>query len=237
MTVHIYSPDDIRHEQTTPDSVVVPEKIIKVIEGRAIPKTEANQNTDDMVYGEFLNEVSFAEMAKYLFYNERFNSDRKPIQDHPFNNPVYKGAKILFGGKNFGTGSSREHAVQSLKKYGIGALVAADYAGIFQGNCAEVGLVAVTMPMEEIEELAKIVRNDSQMRFRLDLEDMKIKYSYMVVGYGPNKATGFKEVQIKMPEAIRQSFLTGTWDTLPLLQRNQDAIDAYLKQAPFAKFR
>ena len=204
-----------------------------VIEARIMPKTEANQNTDDMVYGEFLNEVSFTKMAEYLFYNERHNTKGMLVLDHPFNTPEYIGARILLGGKNFGTGSRREHAAQALKKWGIDAIIAPDYAGIFQGNCAEVGLVGVTMQIEEIEELAKLVRSIPQIQFILSLENMTL--SYMAIGYGINKAAAFKDVN--MPEAIRQSFLTGTWDTLPLLQGNKDAVDAYLKSAPFAKFR
>ena len=206
------------------DRIMVSEKRIQVVVGTAMPKVGPNQNTDDMVYGEFLNEVSFDKMAEYLFHKERFK-DEEPVKSHPMNNLDYNKARILIGGPNFGTGSSREHAPQAIKRYGFDAIIAPDYAGIFDGNCAEVGLVAVSMPFREIQDLANDVTLNPRLEYRIDLENMIIS--------GP---CGYEQ-RISMPEPIRQSFLTGTWDTLPLLQRNQKAVDAKLRSLPYGMLR
>ncbi len=200
-------------------SLIIPGRVIKIIKGKAIPKTEPNQNTDDMVYGEFLNKVSFKEMAKFLYFKERMRNG-KPVPDHPFNNPAYNGANILLGGENFGCGSSREHAPQAFKKYGIQAIVAGDYAGIFGANCAEVGVVAVTAPMAEIREMAERVKRNPSLELFIDLEKKEVKY-------------GEKNVVLGIAESVRQSFLTGTWDTLALLQHNQAEVEKSLRKLPY----
>jgi 3-isopropylmalate/(R)-2-methylmalate dehydratase small subunit len=201
------------------------DKIIRKIVGRGLPKTEPNQNTDDMVYGEFLNQVSFAKMAEYLFHKERFREDGAIVEDHPLNMPEYRGANILIGGENFGTGSSREHAPQAIKKWGFDAIIAPDYAGIFQGNCANVGLVAVTLPHDSLMNLAQDVCDNPSLELTVDLEDKTFSYTANKYQYNG---------EIDIDEPIRQAFLTGTWDPLDELQENADKVREKLESLPYA---
>ena len=205
------------------EKLIIPEKIIKKIEGRAIPKPGNNQNTDDMVYGGQLNLISFKGYGKYLYAEERKNNPT-----HPLNDSKYSGAKILIGGENFGCGSSREHAPQAFLDYGIKALIAADYAGIFQSNCAATGLVAVTVPKPDLNELIGLVKAYSGMEFNIDLESKLITGRYHDLT---------SETNFDIPDNVRESFLTGTWDALGILRSNPEDVKNTMDKIPYFKFK
>jgi len=204
------------------EKLIIPEKIIKCVRGRAIPKPENNQNTDDMVYGGQLNLISFKGYGKYLYAEERKNNPT-----HPLNDPKYSGAKILIGGENFGCGSSREHAPQAFLDYGIKALIAADYAGIFQSNCAATGLVAVTMEKGYVKDLANIVKENPSMEIEIDLEKKLISY----------KPHGAYQIGLDIPDNVRESFLNGTWDALGILRSNPEDVKKAMDKIPYFKFK
>ncbi len=203
---------------------IILEKVIREITGRAVPKPEDNQNTDDMVYGGELNRITFKGYGKDLFANER-----KGNPNHPLNDPRYAGAAILIGGENFGHGSSREHAPQAHLDYGFKALITAGYAGIFQSNCASIGLVAVTVPKPDIEKLAEMAKNYPQTEFTINLEDKILNY------HSKDGPTGIMPFEI--PENVRQSFLNGTWDALALLRSNPEKVLETMKKVPYFGFR
>ena len=108
--------------------VKIEENIILEIKGKAIPKTTNDQNTDDIIPARFMKEITFANMGKYAYYDERYK-DGEEIAEHPLNK--YQGGTILIGGANYGCGSSREHAPQALHRYGIKAVIAESFAEIF----------------------------------------------------------------------------------------------------------
>lgn len=199
------------------------EKVISLIEGRAVPKPEDDQNTDDMVYGGKLNRVTFKGYGKELFANER-----KDNPEHPLNDPRFKGSNILIGGANHGCGSSREHAVQAYKDYGFEAVITAGYAGIFQGNCAAIGLVAVTLPKEEINTLAELVNEDPKTKLSLDLKSKELTYQSA-------KSNGILTFDI--PEETRQKFITGTWDEIDILRANPEEVEAKMKEIPYFGYK
>ena len=203
---------------------IILEKVLREIIGRAIPKPEDNQNTDDMVYGGELNRITFKGYGKDLFANERKDSPA-----HPLNDSRYAGATILIGGENYGCGSSREHAPQAHLDFGLRALVTTGYAGIFQGNCASIGLVAVTVPKSDIVTLAEMVRKYPNTALTIDLEDTTLGYNSRE---GP---TGIMPFEI--PENVRQSFLNGTWDALALLRSNPEKVAETMRRVPYFEFR
>src|SRR3989344_8528507 len=127
------------------ESLKIQEKAIEKIVGKAIPKPSNDQNTDDIVPARYLKEITFAKMGNYAYFDERFK-DGKEVKEHVFNQPAHKGAKVLIAGANYGCGSSREHAPQALKRFGIDAIIAESFAEIFAGNCASLGIVGVTVP-------------------------------------------------------------------------------------------
>lgn len=199
--------------------VKIEENIIKEIKGNAIPKTTNDQNTDDIIPARFMKEITFANMGKYAYYDERYK-DGLEIAEHPLNK--YKCGTILIAGANYGCGSSREHAPQALHRYGIKAIIAQSFAEIFAGNCASLGIVAVTIERNEIDDLAEFVKTNPSKEVTIDLVNKLVKYND-------------QEIPLDLIEGRRQSFLNGTWDALAILANDKVGIKkvedglAYLK--------
>lgn len=197
--------------------------MIKSIKGRAVPKPENGQNTDDILPAKFLKEITFSNIGNYLYYYERFR-DETPVPDHPFNKQEYKGAKILIAGANYGCGSSREHAPQALSRYGIEAIVAESFAEIFAGNCASLGVVGVAVSHDDIIRLTQQVRQAPETEFDIDLERKSISFDGETIDF-------------ELPEGRRQAFLKGTWDALTVLQKNDDRINEVESRLSYLQFK
>ena len=205
-------------------SLIIPGKIISVVRGRAIPKPEDNQNTDDIVPARYLKEITFSEMGNYAFIDERLK-DGQPVQGHPFNDDRYEGANILIGGANFGCGSSREHAPQALHRYGIDAIIAASFAEIFAGNSYNIGLVGVTVPAKTIAAMAECAQKNP-------LADLSIDLKTKMIAYGPMGLISFD-----MPEDRKIGFLNGTWDAMTVLQQDKAGIAETAARLPYLNFK
>lgn len=197
--------------------------IIEEVKARGIPKPENDQNTDDILPAKFLREITFRNMGNYIYFDERFE-DGNLVKEHPFNNPVYQSGKILIVGDNYGCGSSREHAPQGLKKYGIEAIIGGSFAEIFAGNCTSLGIPTVTVPNEIISKLAEYVQENPSEEIEIDLNEKKIKYDEETISF-------------EMPEGRRQAFLNGTWDALSVLQKNEEAIRKVEEELPYLNFK
>jgi 3-isopropylmalate/(R)-2-methylmalate dehydratase small subunit len=194
-------------------------KIIRVA-GRALPVRGNDIDTDRIVPARYLKEATFARMGEYPFFDERFDAagNRKP---HPFNDDRFKGASILLVNKNFGCGSSREHAPQALHRFGIHAIVGESFAAIFAGNCVMIGIPAVTVGEREIEELMGLTESDPQAQFTLDIEKKTLSY-----------AAG-KSLPVAMPETSRQALLEGSWDSTAMLRSNLSKVKAVAAKLPY----
>ena len=192
---------------------------ITLIEGTAIPKPAENQNTDDIVPARFLKEITFKNMGKYAYYDERYKEGAE-VLDHQFNDPKYAGAKILLAGKNYGCGSSREHAPQALLRYGIKAIVAPSFAEIFAGNCASIGIVGVTLPEKELTTIVEKVLANPSAQIMISLDDKVVRYQGAAVPF-------------EMPEGRRQAFLEGTWDALNVLTLDENGISRVENSLPY----
>src|SRR5499433_3604072 len=152
-------------------------EIVKItkITGTAVPIKGNDIDTDRIIPARYLKEVTFARMGDYPFFDERFDASGKK-KDHPLNDPEYNGASVLFVNKNFGCGSSREHAPQALYRFGIQAIVGESFAAIFAGNCTIMGVPAVTVSAKEMEQLMKSVEDNPQTWFTVDIENKKITF-------------------------------------------------------------
>ena len=182
------------------------------IKGRAVPVVGDDIDTDRIIPARYLKEITFSKMGNYPFYDERFNADGSK-KDHPFNRPEYQGASILLGNVNFGCGSSREHAPQSLVRWGIRAIVAESFAEIFAGNCVMLGTPALAASKEDVAKLQKLAQDEPQTEFSVDLESMTVKAGTLVV-------------PVKLPESRRKALVEGTWDSTALLLANPDKVKA-----------
>ena len=181
---------------------------VLTIQGRAVPVVGDDIDTDRIIPARYLKEITFSRMGNYPFYDERFNADGSQ-KDHPFNRPEYQGASILLGNVNFGCGSSREHAPQSLVRWGIKALVAESFAEIFAQNCVMLGTPAVIASKEDVARLQKLAQESPQTAFTLDLAAMTVQ-------------AGSLTVSVRLAETRRKALMEGTWDSTGLLLANAD---------------
>ena len=135
------------------------------------PFDKVNVDTDQIIPKQFLKLVQKTGFGKFLFYNWRFDENKKPISNFILNDPKYQESKILVAGDNFGCGSSREHAVWALQDYGFSVIIAPSFADIFYSNCFKNGILPITLDEKKIEELQK-----STSKVTVDLENQIITY-------------------------------------------------------------
>jgi len=124
-----------------------------VLRSKATPIDRVNVDTDQIVPKQFLKLINRTGFGKYLFYDWRFDTDGKPRSDFVLNNPKYSGRQILLTRNNFGSGSSREHAVWAIFDYGFKAIIAPSFADIFYTNCLKNGILPVRLPDYEVDNL------------------------------------------------------------------------------------
>ncbi|HEU5464310.1 MAG TPA: 3-isopropylmalate dehydratase small subunit [Candidatus Binatia bacterium] len=198
-------------------------EIVKITEvsGTAVPIRGNDIDTDRIIPARYLKEVTFARMGEYPFFDERFDASGRK-KDHPFNDPEYRGASLLFVNKNFGCGSSREHAPQALYRFGIKAIVGESFAAIFAGNCTMMGLPAVTAPAADIEQLMKRVAENPRTEYNLDLTKKLLTY-------------GNQKIAIDLPETYRTALLTGSWDSTVMLRANLEQVKTTAAKLPYMK--
>ena len=136
-----------------------------VLRSKATPLDRVNVDTDQIVPKQFLKLVNRTGFGKYLFYDWRFDMDGKPRSDFVLNNPQYSGRHILLTRDNFGSGSSREHAVWAILDYGFKAIIAPSFADIFYNNCLKNGILPVRLPDYEVDYLF----NNEDLYIEIDL--------------------------------------------------------------------
>lgn len=195
--------------------------IVKItqVSGTAVPIRGNDIDTDRIIPARYLKEVTFARMGEYPFFDERFDSAGKP-KPHNFNDAKYRGAAILFVNKNFGCGSSREHAPQALYRFGIQAIVGESFAAIFAGNCTMMGVPAVTVSHDEVELMMKTVEQNPQTEFTVDIEKKTITF-------------GEQRMPIDLPETYRSALTSGSWDPTALLRANLNQVKTTASKLPY----
>ena len=146
----------------------------KTIKSNAIPLPMVNVDTDMIIPKQFLKTIKRTGLGKNLFYELRYDENDKEIKSFVLNQDEYKDSQILITGKNFGCGSSREHAPWSIADYGIKCIIASSYADIFYNNCFKNGILPIKLKDEEIEVLLSAA--EDSLNFTIDLENQKISY-------------------------------------------------------------
>lgn len=192
---------------------------IKEVKGTAVPLMIDDIDTDRIIPARFLRCVTFDGIGEYAFQDERFNADGSK-KDFPLNDERYQGATIIVSANNFGCGSSREHAPQSIKRAGFTAVIAESFAEIFFGNSLTIGLPCVSMAKDDLKELAKSVEANPSADLSISLTDMTVT------------ASG-KTFKITMPDVARNALINGTYDLLAELIRNKDKIEAVGANLPY----
>lgn len=172
---------------------------IEAVSGRAVPLFLDDIDTDRIIPARYLRCVTFEGLGEHVF-----EDDRKQDPNHPFDKPQFQGATVLVAGRNFGCGSSREHAPQALMRWGVRAVVAESYAEIFFGNCTANGIPCVTADRAHLLQLAEAVAANPQQTVNVDLVKLTVE-------------SGALKFPCKMQEGARQSLTTGNWDFLAQL--------------------
>jgi 3-isopropylmalate/(R)-2-methylmalate dehydratase small subunit len=176
------------------------------VQGTGIPLFLDDIDTDRIIPARYLRCVTFDGLGEHAF-----EDDRKQDPQHPFNQSRFQGASVLIAGRNFGCGSSREHAPQSLMRWGIKAVVAESFAEIFFGNCTSLGIPALTASRSDLAEMAASLEQDPSQPVTVDLQALQV-------------TIGSKSFPVQMPANVRESLVSGQWDFLGQLLDNQPAI-------------
>ena len=142
------------------------------------PLDKANVDTDQIIPKQFLKLITKSGFGKFLFYDWRFNHDGHPKDDFVLNDSKYKNSQILVTNENFGCGSSREHAVWSLKDFGFSVIIAPSFADIFYSNCFKNGILPIILDINHVERLMQ-----TQKIIQLDLNSQKITIGDEVINF------------------------------------------------------
>ncbi|HEV7745512.1 MAG TPA: 3-isopropylmalate dehydratase small subunit [Pyrinomonadaceae bacterium] len=142
--------------------------------GRVVPLDRANVDTDQIIPKQFLKRIERTGFGQFLFYDWRFKPDGELEASFVLNEPRYRGSSILVTGKNFGCGSSREHAPWALADYGFRAIIAPSFADIFANNCMKNGLLPVTLPEANVSAIIERARADEAYELTVDLEQRTV---------------------------------------------------------------
>ncbi len=201
--------------QPNPQSIRSPQSAIRTVEGRALPLRGDDIDTDRIMPARFLKAVSFEGLEHHVF-----EDDRASDPAHPFNNPRYAGAAILVVNKNFGCGSSREHAPQGLQRYGIRAIVGESFSEIFQGNAGMIGMPCFVADHDSVERLQRAIEADAGLIVTADVATGLV-------------SAGTVEVHATLPAGLREGFLSGRWNPTAMLLNDFDAVRNVAMQLPY----
>ena len=172
-----------------------------VLKSTAVPLPIENVDTDQIIPARFLKATKREGFGDNLFRDWRYNSDDTPKQDFVLNNPIYSG-KILVGGKNFGSGSSREHAAWAIYDYGFRCVVSSFFADIFKNNSMNIGILPVQVSDAFLEKIFQAIEADPKVELEVDLPQQTITIiptgaseSFAINGYKKhNLMNGFDDI-------------------------------------------
>lgn len=188
---------------------------ITTIAGTGVPLLLDDIDTDRIIPARYLRCVTFDGIGEHAF-----EDDRKQDASHPFDNAKFRSGSILVAGRNFGCGSSREHAPQALMRWGIKAIVAESFAEIFFGNCTSLGIPCVSAGRGDLEKLAAKVAANPQASIEVDLVELKVRCEDITS-------------PVKILESARSSLTSGNWDFLGQLLEGADAVKQAAKKIPY----
>ena len=187
---------------------------IKQVEGRGVVVRGHDIDTDRIVPARYLKEITFSRMGEYPFFDERHDADGKLVE-HPFNEVRFQGAQVLVVNRNFGCGSSREHAPWALRDYGIRCIIAPSFADIFYNNCFKNGVLPLRLPEEQVREIMEKAQTKPGVNLTVDLEGQRVWDED-------------EEISISFEiDAARRHLLVNGLDDIGLTLQLEDKIAAY----------
>ena len=172
-----------------------------VLRSTAVPLPMENVDTDQIIPARFLKATKREGFGDNLFRDWRYNNDESPKQDFVLNNPTYSGS-ILVGGRNFGSGSSREHAAWAIYDYGFRCVISSFFADIFKGNALNIGILPVTVSPEFLDKIFLAIEADPKAEIEVNLPEQKVTIvasgeseGFTINGYKKNNMlNGFDDI-------------------------------------------
>jgi 3-isopropylmalate/(R)-2-methylmalate dehydratase small subunit len=189
---------------------------INQVKGSAVHVPGDDIDTDRIIPARFMKCVTFDGLGEYLFHDVRFNEQGQK-KDHSLNDDRFTNSSIMLSGKNFGCGSSREHAPQSLYRAGFRAIIAGNFAEIFFGNSINLGIPCVAMDTEHRASLAQWIETNAGTSITVDVDLLKV-------------CAGDESFPCEMRAGARDSLLNGAWDPLDELLSASPEVEQVAKQ-------
>jgi 3-isopropylmalate/(R)-2-methylmalate dehydratase small subunit len=193
--------------------------VIRII-GTAVPLNRSDVDTDQIIPSEYLKSIS-----KTGFEAGLFAKWREDEPDFVLNQERFRGAKVLIAGPNFGTGSSREHAVWAIAQYGFEAVICSSFGDIFKNNSENNGLLPIVLPEDTVEALLEAVENRPELQFEIDVASTRL--SVPAIGL---------EAEFPLSEGVKERLLNG-YDDISLTLKHEDEIKKYESTRPSFKPR
>ena len=190
-----------------------------ILKSSCVPLPIENVDTDQIIPARFLKATERVGFGENLFRDWRFNSDNSPKEDFVLNNKKYKG-KILVGGKNFGSGSSREHAAWAIYDYGFRCVISSFFADIFRANCLNIGVLPVQVSPEFLEKLFNQIYENPETEIEVDLTNQKVSIT----------EKKFSE-RFEINSYKKENMLNG-YDDIDYLMNIKDSIKEFSKSTP-----
>ncbi|WP_299234915.1 3-isopropylmalate dehydratase small subunit [Natronomonas sp.] len=195
------------------------EQHITEVSGTGVPIPGDDIDTDQILPARFMKEVTFDNMADYLFYDARRDDDGER-NEHPLNR--FEGASIAVVNSNFGCGSSREHAPQAMMRWGVDGVVGESYAEIFRDNCKSIGIPAVTTDHETVTELQAWIEDNPDGDVEIDVEGETVSY-------------GGRTIDVDITDAMQEALVEGIWDTTTLMYSNMSKVETTAASLPYVE--
>ncbi len=190
-------------------------RVIEKITSKGLPLRGNDIDTDRIIPARFLKCVTFDGLGEHAFEDD-IEGVSKQGGTHPFRDCKYKGAGILVSNRNFGCGSSREHAPQALMRFGIKAIIAESYSEIFFGNCVSIGIPCFAANTETTEEILAHIEKNPDAEFSVSVKELSAKF-------------GEKSYELKLADGPRGQFLDGSWHARSVLLLNKEKIETLAK--------
>jgi len=190
---------------------------IDLTTGTAVPLRGNNIDTDRIIPARYLKAVTFDGLGDHVF-----EDDRASMPSHPFSNSSYCQASILLANQNFGSGSSREHAPQALKRWGIHVCIAESFSDIFRGNSLSIGLPCFTAVHSDVEFLMACVEESPRTLLTVSVSDLALNISE-------------RSISLAMPAAMSDALLKGQWDATGILIDRFEQVRATGFSLPYVK--
>jgi 3-isopropylmalate/(R)-2-methylmalate dehydratase small subunit len=195
---------------------------IRSVTGRAVHVAGEDIDTDRIIPARFLKCVTFDGLGENLFRDVRYDAAGKKT-GHSLDDPRFAGAAVMIADRNFGCGSSREHAPQSIVKAGFRAIIAESFAEIFFGNATTLGVPCASVAREQRKAIAAKVEADPKVEVTVDVEHQVVR-------------VGDLEVPFSIRPGAREALLAGTWDPIGLLLEGTKEVDQVARRLPYLEF-